>query len=278
MPPDSDSRLTPLQRFGHELARCRKELGLSQARLSERIGCSPSLIGHIETAGRNPQLDFAEACDRIFNLPTSDYFVRLWRRIRQSPTGPGWFMRWLDEIEPHATALRAWAPFVVPGLLQTEAYARAIFLGHFSTPEAEVEEQVNSRMERQQILLREKPPELWVLLDEWVLKRPIGSDQVMHEQLNHLAAVARRRYATIQVVPYDTPCTDGLLSAFVIAELPDAPTAVSVDSAGRGEVSADNELVSLIWDRYDRLRAEAYRPGESLKKIEEAAERWKLKN
>lgn len=158
MPPDSDARLTPLERFGRELARCRKELGLSQARLAERIGCSPSLIGHIETGSRRPQLSFAEACDRIFKLPVSDYFVRLWRRIQQAPTGPRWFMRWLDEVEPHATVLRAWAPFLIPGLLQTEDYARAVFLGHFSSTEAEVEEQVGSRMERQQILHRESPP------------------------------------------------------------------------------------------------------------------------
>jgi hypothetical protein len=96
----------------------------------------------------------------------------------------------------------------------------------------------------------------------------------MREQISHLAAVASLRHITVQLVPYDNPCTDGLLSGFTIAELPDAPTTVVVDSAGQGEVSADHELVSLILGRYDRLRAEAYRPGESLEKIKEAIQQW----
>lgn len=78
---NSGSRLSPLARFGCELVRCRKGRGWSQRRLADRIGCSPSLVGHIEAGTRNPQLDFAEACDRIFNLPEKDYFVRLYRRI-----------------------------------------------------------------------------------------------------------------------------------------------------------------------------------------------------
>lgn len=274
---DLDSRLPPLVRFGRELARCRKEAGWSQRRLAARLGCSPSLVGHIEAGTRNPQLDFAEACDRVFNLSENDYFVRLYRLIHQSPSGPGWFFRWIEEIEPGATVLRIWAPFLIPGLLQTEDYARAVFLGHFSTPEAEIEDQVAARMRRQEILNRDNPPELRVLLDEWVVKRPIGGREVMYQQLGHLAAIAQQRRVTVQLVPYDTSCTDGLLSAFVIAELPDAPPTVSVDSAGKGEVSAEHDLVTRILDRYDRLSTEAYRPGESLEKIKEAVERWNAK-
>ncbi|MGW4640159.1 Scr1 family TA system antitoxin-like transcriptional regulator [Sphaerisporangium sp. NPDC004334] len=105
----------------------------------------------------------------------------------------------------------------------------------------------------------------------------MGSREVMRDQLRHLAAVAARRHVTVQLVPYDTACTDGLSSAFVIAELTDAPTTVSVDSAGRGEVSAEPNLVASIVDRYDRLNTEAYRPGESLQIIKEAVERWNAK-
>ncbi|MGW4411917.1 helix-turn-helix domain-containing protein [Nonomuraea sp. NPDC004702] len=271
---DLDSRLSLPQRFGRELARCRKEIGLSQRRLAGHIGCSPSLVGHIEAGSRTPQLDFAEACDRFFALPDTDYFVRMCRRIHQSPYGPGWFLRWLEEIEPNAVALRTWDPLLIPGLLQTTAYARAVFLGHFSTPEKEIEQQVNARMERQQILARDHPPELHVLMDEWVLKRPIGGRETMYEQLRHVAATARRRRVTVQLVPYDTPCTDGLSSSFVIAELAHDPTVVSVDSAGEGEVSADHKVVSLILDRYDKLRTEAYSAGESLARIEEAVDLW----
>ncbi|MET8863411.1 helix-turn-helix transcriptional regulator [Nonomuraea sp. NPDC004580] len=272
-----DPRLSPAERFGRELARCRKEKGLSQRRLAERLRCSPSLVGHIETGSRNPQLDFAEVCDQIFELPEKDYFVRLCRRIHQFPSGPGWYLRWLEEIEPSAVTLRTWDPLLVPGLLQTHDYARAVFRGHMAMPEPEVEEQVAARMERQAILARESPPTLWVLIDEGILERPIGGPDIMVGQLAHLATVALRHNVTVQIVPIDNPCTDGLMSSFVIAELPTSPTTVSVDSAGKGEVSAEHDLVSLIWGRYDRLRAEAYRPGESLAMMKKAADRWSAK-
>ncbi|MFI7151456.1 Scr1 family TA system antitoxin-like transcriptional regulator [Nonomuraea sp. NPDC050022] len=272
-----DPRLSPAERFGRELARCRKEKGLSQRRLADRLRCSPSLVGHIENGTRNPQLDFAERCDQFFELPEKDYFIRLCRRIHQSPSGPGWYMRWLDEIEPNAIMLRTWDPLLVPGLLQTEDYARAVFRGHLAMLEPEVQEQVTARLQRQLILTRDDPPVLWVLIDEWVLRRSIGEPRVMADQLSHLAAVAARQSVTVQIVAADSPCTDGLMSGFVIAELPNAPTTVSVDSAGKGEVSAEHDLVSLIWGRYDRLRAEAYRPGESLIMIKEAAEQWSRK-
>ncbi|MEV6984356.1 helix-turn-helix transcriptional regulator [Sphaerisporangium sp. NPDC051017] len=271
---DLDPRMSPAQRFGRELVRCRKEKGLSQARLAERLGCSPSLIGHIETGNRKPQLDFAEGCDRAFGLSESKRFVRLYRQVAESPSGPEWFLRWQEEIEPRAVTLRTWDPLLIPGLLQTEEYARAVFRGHLATSEREVEEQVRARMQRSLILDRDDPPVLWVLIDEWVLRRPIGRPEIMREQFAHLAAIASRRHVTVQFVPFDNPCTDGLMSGFAIAEMADAPTTVSVESAGTGEVSADAEVVSVIVGRYDTIRAQAYRPGESLELIKEAVGLW----
>ncbi|MFG1879597.1 Scr1 family TA system antitoxin-like transcriptional regulator [Sphaerisporangium sp. NPDC049003] len=269
---DLDPRLTPGQRFGRELARVRKEAGLSQVRLGAHLGVSSSLVGHIEVGSRTPKTDFAARCDEVFS--TGDLFARLCRNIT-SPAGPRWFLRWSDEIEPRARVLRSWDPLLVPGLLQTESYAHAVFRGGLATSQQEVERQVSARMARQAILERDNPPGLWVLLDEWVLRRPIGSQTVMHEQLDHLATVAGRHNVKIQLVPHDTPCTAGLMSGFALAELPDAPTAVSVESAGAGEVSAEHDLVAVVWDRYDRIRAEAYRPGQSLEMIKEARDQWK---
>ncbi|MGW4637809.1 helix-turn-helix domain-containing protein [Sphaerisporangium sp. NPDC004334] len=274
---DLDSRMSPTERFGRELARCRRGKGLSQARLAERLGCSPSLIGHIETGNRKPQLDFAEGCDRAFGLSESKRFARLFRRIIESASGPEWFLRWQEEIEPQAVALRTWDPLLIPGLLQTEAYARAVFRGHLATPEQQVEEQVQTRMQRSLILDRDDPPIVWVLIDEWVLRRPVGGPETMREQASHLAAVASFRHVTVQLVPHDTPCTDGLMSGFAIAELADAPTTVSIESAGTGEVSAEPKVVSVILGRYDTIRAQAYRPGESLEMIKKAEASWMQK-
>lgn len=269
---DLDPRLTPVQRFGKELARTRRDHGLTQVALGRRLGCSSSLVAHIEKGDRTPKPDLAAACDQAFG--TGDRFSRLCRSIT-SPSGPGWYLRWTDEIEPSARVLRSWDPLLIPGLLQTEDYAQAVFRGDLAgaSPQ-EVENGVSARMRRQLILDSDAPPTMWVLLDEMVLRRPVGAPHVMAAQLDHLVAAANRPYLTVQLVPFETPCTAGFLSSFIIAELPDAPTAVSVDSAGQGEVSAEHDFVALIWDRYDRIRAEAYRPGNSLKIIEEARARW----
>ncbi|WP_067181984.1 helix-turn-helix domain-containing protein [Microtetraspora niveoalba] len=271
---DLDPRLTPVQRFGRELARARKEAGLSQERLGTRLGVSGSLVGHIEIGNRTPKPDLAARCDEVFG--TGDFFARLCKNIT-SPSAPHWFLRWSEEIEPRARVLRSWDPLLIPGLLQTEDYARAVFRGGLAASEQEIEEQVDARMTRQIILDRENPPILWVLLDEWSLLRPIGSPKVMYEQLDHLTDVAARQNVKVQIVPHDAPCTVRLMSGFALAELPDAPTTASIESAGAGEVSAEHELVSLMWDTYDRIRAEALRPGHSLEMIKEVREQWKSK-
>ncbi|GAA3115267.1 helix-turn-helix domain-containing protein [Streptosporangium carneum] len=270
---DFDPRLTPIERFGRELARVRREAGLSQARLGAHLGVSSSLVGHIEIGNRTPQSGFAALCDEVFK--TGDLFARLCRNIT-APSGPLWFIRWSDEIEPRARVLRSWDPLLVPGLLQTESYARHVFRGGLAASEQEVEELVNVRMRRQTVLQRENPPALWVLLDEWVLRRPVGGPEVMYEQLDHLVAIAGRHNVKLQLVPHDSPCTSGLLSAFALAELSDAPTTVSVESAGAGEVSAAHDLVNTVWNRYDRIRTEAFRPGQSLEMIKKARSQWKM--
>lgn len=129
-------------------------------------------------------------------------------------------------------------------------------------------------MHRQSILDRDDPPIIWALLDEGVLHRPIGSSDLMRAQLEHLLTMADRPSVTIQIVPYGTQCTVGLESSFILAELPDSPTVVSVESSGRGEASAEHDLVTQTWDRYDKLRAEAYRIPESLEEITKVRGRW----
>jgi transcriptional regulator with XRE-family HTH domain len=266
-----DPRPTPIQRFGRELARVRKARGLSQEALAPHLGVSKSLIGHIEIGDRTPKEDLATRCDRFFD--TGDLFLRLCRNIT-TPASPGWYIRWTDEIEPRAHILRSWDPMLVPGLLQTEDYARAIFRGHIPVGNDEIENKVSARMRRQLILERDDPPTLWALLDEGVLHRLIGSPEIMLHQLDHLLKMTERLNVTIQLIPRDTTCTVGWSSGFVLAELKDHPDVISVEAAGRSHVSTEQSLVATIWSMYDKLRAEALRPHESLNLIKEARGRW----
>ncbi len=138
----------------------------------------------------------------------------------------GWFQEWAD-IEAQATVLRWYEPLVVPGLLQTEEYARAVtLLGHHSAPASEIERRVRLRMARQSLLAEPRPVHLWAVLDEAVLRRPAGRPGVMRRQLQHLLQAADRPNVTIQVIPFQAGAHAAAGGAFSIlrfaeADLPD---------------------------------------------------------
>jgi transcriptional regulator with XRE-family HTH domain len=121
---NTKDQMSPRARFASDLEHYRKKAKLSQISLSSRMRCHTSLISHVERGRRTPTLEFAEAADRAFEL--DGHFVHLYRQISQSPA-LGWFARWAEEIEPQAVILQSWDPLLVPGLLQTPEYARAIF-------------------------------------------------------------------------------------------------------------------------------------------------------
>ncbi|PZG32016.1 hypothetical protein C1I98_29730 [Spongiactinospora gelatinilytica] len=260
-------------RFGVELRRLRKQSGMSQGRVARFCGCSESLVSSVELAKRVPQPDFAQSLDRLFE--TDGFIGRLAAYIAQpAPSGPLWFQQWTEEIEPVASALRTWEPLLVPGLLQTVEYACALFRGA-NMSEERVEELAAVRMRRQEVLKRPDPPAVWVLMDEWVLKRPVGGPVVMAAQLAHLLELSALRHITIQLTPHDTHCYDGFVSGFILADVSGAPTTISVDSANGGEVTADPGAVAQMLTRYERIRAEAFRPGQSVDLIKEAWGSWK---
>ena len=173
---------SPTALFGFELRRYRKARSWSQIRLSKAVSYSIGTISMIETARRSPTEDFARRCDEA--LEAEGALMRLWPMVSHA-SAPPWFRPWLD-VEATAEAIRTWEPLVVPGLLQTEDYARAVLSGDAGVAPEQIEEQVIARMERQSILRRPKPPLLWVVIDEAVLHRPIGSPAVMSAQLTHL--------------------------------------------------------------------------------------------
>uniref|UniRef100_UPI00384D9E71 DUF5753 domain-containing protein n=1 Tax=Microbispora cellulosiformans TaxID=2614688 RepID=UPI00384D9E71 len=137
----------------------------------------------------------------------------------------------------------------MPGLLQTEAYARHLFSGGRQIGREEVEQHVEARMQRQRILDRDESPTYLALVDEGVLRRRIGRAESMLEQLDHLIESTRRPTVAIQVV--DPECVAGLAGAFMIAEFARGePDAVHADSPVQGHITTDCDHVSAIWKRY----------------------------
>ncbi|MEV7908222.1 helix-turn-helix domain-containing protein [Streptomyces anulatus] len=264
---------SPRVRFGTEMRRLREAAQLSQSAVAARLGCTQTQISRLEMATRTPSRSDAEKLDKIFGSVDKQHFVDLHRRILARPGGPKWFMSWVEEIEPNALVLRSWDPLLVPGLLQTEAYARRIFSLEPRTNPNEVEERAQARMRRQQILDRENPPSLLVLIDTGVVRRPVGDSKVMREQLDHLLEAVSRPSVSLQLVAPE--CLPGMLSAFMIAKLPNGdPDIVHVDSSAEGRVSSEQDLVTSIWNRYEAIRLWAYPEQASLRMIEEVKKEW----
>ncbi|MEU8202961.1 helix-turn-helix transcriptional regulator [Streptosporangium sp. NPDC049046] len=270
IPPDPGS---PRARFGAEMRRLREAAQLSQAAVGRRLGCTQTQVSRLESAARTPSKSDAERLDVLFGSDGSTYFTDLREHIVARHGGPVWFMSWAQEVEPFALVLRSWDPLLIPGLLQTEAYARAIFKNAPRITPEELEERVKARMWRKKILEGDNPPLFLVLIDESVLRRNVGGPEVMREQLTYLLEVAQQPSVSVQLV--DRLCLSGMVGPFMIAKLPDnQPDAAHAGSAMEGQVSADPSVVTSIWNRYEAIRGWAYPDHMSLKMIEEARQEW----
>ncbi|MEV7968531.1 helix-turn-helix transcriptional regulator [Sphaerisporangium sp. NPDC088356] len=270
VPPEPDPTVKPLALFGAELRKHRKRTGLSQERLAQIIQFSPSLVGFIERGQRTPSRGFVQRCDGA--LETGGELVRLWTRVTGEAT-PGWFRGWLD-IEKEAHTLHTWQPLYVPGLLQTEEYARLVLRGEPGITDEQVEKLVAGRLERQSILAQTAAPLFRAVLDEGILHRPIGGKDVMREQLARLVEAVKSPRIGIQIVPLAIGATTGLLGGFVIAQLPGGTDTVYIDSATHGHVTNQLEDVKAVHSRYDTIRAEALPQHVSVQLIREAEKLW----
>jgi len=257
-----DPGASPLAFFGAELRRARSAAALSQDQLGQRIGYSGALVGKVETGDRAPSRDFAERCDRA--LPAADgLFTRLHTLIRRWGGGhPWWFDEWI-EFERRAKSISCWEPLIVPGLLQTADYARALFEAWRAADNAdELEQMVSTRMGRQSIFDRPDPPSLWAIVDEGVLRRHIGSEKIMYDQLMHLADLADRSRVTIQVVPAEVGAHVGLSGAFAIASV-DGASMVYLEGPAQGQITELPSMAAVVSAEFDTLRSEALPRGAS---------------
>jgi transcriptional regulator with XRE-family HTH domain len=263
---ETDPHESPRAVFAFELRRYREAAKLTQRQLAARIGFSDSMVNMVELAKRPPSRRFAELCDQVFGLDGS--MVRLYTATTWNKA-PEYLRPWLEE-EDDATGLRTWQPTIVPGLLQTQAYAREILAATPGIAYEELEKRVANRLERQAILQRDRPPVLNVVIDEAVLHRVIGDAEIMSEQLMYLLEVARHPLVTIQIVPSTVRAHCGLAGGFIIAERNGSPYAAYTDAQPFGRTFDDRRLIAELVLRYDALRAEALPFSQSLRLIEEA--------
>jgi transcriptional regulator with XRE-family HTH domain len=276
-----------LSLFADELKAHRDARGWTQADLAAKITYSDSLIAQVETCRQAPSKDLAKALDRVLATPgfteqgpdspgTTGTFGRLAAKLRNLPF-PASF-RSFAPYEAEAVALHVYEHSLVPGLLQTEAYVRAVLATRPNTSEDEIENLMTGRLERQGVLWRQDPPApmLWALVDEAVLYRPVASPDVMYDQLRHLAEGAGRPNITVQVIPYSAGGHTGLLGACTVADLEGSTGIVNLEDIADGRVTDDAATVSKVKLRFNSLHSDALPKGASRDLIVRVAEeKWK---
>ena len=271
-----DPAVSPLRVFGAMLRFYRTQAGLSQTDLGARVHFSGDLVSKIEMGQRIATEEFTAACDGLPNLATGGALTELRGLMKEAIKNralPGWFVDW-PRKEAMARSLRTFELVAVPGLLQTEGYARAVLRTQVMATEDQVEDMVRARLERQSILARERPPMFWVILDEGVLRRPVGGAEVMAGQLGRLAEAARQPNVVLQVIPLAVGAHQGMSGNFVIADFAEGPPAVYLDTAARGQIIEDSDDIAVVTVMWETLKAEALSRSASQELIKEVAKSW----
>lgn len=253
--------------FGAELRRYRLAAGLSQDGLGAEINYTGAFVGLVENAKRTPPRALADGADRA--LDARGALSNLWTLVT-TESHPQWFRPYL-ELEAEAVLIRVFDLRVVPGLLQTPDYARAVMrAGRVASAEAEIDQAAEARMERQKILTAGEPPLLRVVLDEAVLHRPIGGADIARAQFERL--LVPRHNVAVQVLPFLTGAHAGLDGPLTLLQFTDQAPVGYADGRSHGRLIDDPDEVRQASAAFDAILGEALSPEISADLIRAAME------
>jgi len=268
------------RRLAFELRRLRERTQWTLEEVAEQLAWSATKVSRIETCRVGIALKDVGALLDLYQVDPAkrEELIDLARDSRKK----GWWQAYSDlsseyttyiGLEAEAASMRSFASVVLPGLLQTEGYARAVIRSALliSSP-GEIERRVEVRMARQKLLVQEEPLRLWTVLDEAVIRRPIGGSDVMRSQLKQLLDVADLPNVTVQVLPFAVGSHPGTNGAFEILEFPGLadPDVVFMENfTGSLYIERETDVYrySLV---FDHLRAKALDPDNSRRLITEA--------
>ncbi|WP_326550378.1 helix-turn-helix domain-containing protein [Micromonospora sp. NBC_01813] len=250
-----------------ELRRIRESLGLTQESWADRVHFSAKHVGSIERGERPALPDYLTSTDKAFGTS----FMVFYRKFVVGEHTPVWF-RPFSEHEGNATLIRAFQPLLIPGLLQTEAYAQAV-LSAYRMPEDEAATALSTRMGRQAILWREKPCQLAAVIDESVLTRQAGSPETMREQLIALVEACQRPNIQVQVIPSEVGVYPGMEGPLVLANV-DGRTVGFLDDHLDGRVVEAPDETAALEGTWETIRGYALPHHQSLDLITRTAEKW----
>ncbi|MFJ6935267.1 helix-turn-helix domain-containing protein [Streptomyces sp. NPDC101132] len=268
-PRELDPSSSPRAMLGAELRFRRKQADLTQEELGAPLFVSGSFIGQLEAGTRRMQPDQAREIDRV--LRTDGYFERNCAAATKSKY-PDHFAE-AAEAEARAEQIKEYAPHLIPGILQTEPYARAIFRALQPTAtEPTIDGLVSARLDRGKLLDDPTKPMLWAVLDEAVLRRVVGSPQAMAAALQHVVQLARRHRIIVQVLPFSAGAHIAQGGGIKMMSFSDGPPLAYVEGLGTGQLLDDPAAVSRYQLSYDLVAATALAPAASLALVESMAE------
>ncbi|MFK4224070.1 Scr1 family TA system antitoxin-like transcriptional regulator [Streptomyces sp. NPDC019890] len=270
-PAEVDGTAHLFRALGKQIKVLREQAGLSQRELGVAAHCGEDLISAIERGVRTPQPDFLERVDEL--LTAGGVLKAAVEDVREAQSKartrhPDWF-RDYARAEAESVGLHDYSNQAVPGLLQTEDYARAIFTQRRPLLDEEtIEKRVADRMARQQIFQRWPAPTFSYVLEEAVLRRPIGGRAVHKHQLRRLLHVGRLRTVELQVMPNDQEEHPNMDGAFILLAPKGRQQVAYTEVQGYSRLITDPEEVRVFAERYGIIRARALTPRESLSLIE----------
>jgi transcriptional regulator with XRE-family HTH domain len=241
--------------------------GLTTEALAAQVGVDPKTSARWLSEGRIPHARTRQAAANALGRDVAAIWPDTSRRRE-----PTWLREWL-EYEREARLLRWFEPALVPGLLQTEAYARAVIAWGGLFRADEVEERTTSRMERQAVLGGTRPPQFFAMLDEAVFRRCVGSPAVMAEQCAHLAELAERPHVHIQMVPASAGGHAGLAGGFILAKGPHGEAA-HLDDPLRAHVVNHVDDIDTLVAKWEAIRAVALPTPLTIDFIKEVVALW----
>lgn len=265
-------RKTALELWGSWFAKARDRKELSQDALAKETYVSKSTIAMWETGKRYPRLKDLQRAEEI--LGTNGDLAELLTEWVSREVAQEWLDKW-RLVEEQATSLWSFETTVVPGLLQTEDYARETFTeGQLSATDEQIEGLVAVRLERMEVLTQGDPPMFVVVLSEGVLRQTVGDSKTMHDQLLHLIEMSAKRNIAIHVVPTDNPVCGGFTGPFHIANFDGGTEVAYVDNQLRGNVVESPDDVAELRRMFERFRGEALSKKETTELIRTVAEQW----
>ncbi|MFJ9797806.1 Scr1 family TA system antitoxin-like transcriptional regulator [Streptomyces sp. NPDC101145] len=261
--------------YGKELRFQRERAGLTLEQLVEGSYYGATYLSEIERGRRSIPPDLARHVDRV--LKTDGYFERRCEEVRRARIrGHADYFQRVLKVEPRAEAIDEWSPTLIPGLLQTEPYMRALFGADPALSPEQIDVMADGRLARADLMEpRRTAPEMWVVLHEASLRMEVVPLEEMADQIEHIIALARRRRIIPQLVPWKVGAHPLMQGNTRMMRFGDAPPLVYTEGPYHGVTVDDPRVVKRYQKSYELLRAVAMSPHDTLDLLAETAARYR---